>query len=736
MKNSNLLQTQSALFLLALLLAFHSALAQTDELQQIKHAIAQHGANWTASETWLMKLLPEAQTRLSAMIPQPSHRAQVKLLSIPLVENLPTKFDWRNNNGNWVALPKNEYDPIWCGVCWDMAAVGMIESWWKIQNHDPDSVIDLSEQFILSCSNAGSCSGGLSEFVLDFARDVGIPSEACFPYVADDKIPCSAACGNWADEAVHIPGWGYVTLEEASPDNIKSALYRHPLVTEMTVYQDFMSYAGGVYKHVWGNLVYGHQILIVGWDDEQQCWIGKNSFGTDWGETAKFTPYTKGAGDGGYCRIKYGDCGIGSYSHTIWDETTGGPALAVSKKEMSVTLTVGDSLSPSLTLSNSGAKALDYVAIDYESPALAHFHSDSLNAWKGLSWWCGDPKIGGYDNLWLQYLDLPVQNLANTVNPKLSWMGFWAFEAPPSSSEFFSRWYDGYDAGNVWVSVDGGSTFNVAHPTFPMYNSRNTCSFGDPTAWKMGLGIPGWGGKSGGWIPVEFDLSSYKADSVIVRFAFASDPGYCTQDDRRLTGFFVDDIKVSDGSIVLFENHGDLDSSLHRAGFAGLKKADWLEVSPGFGNIPPNNSLDAVINIKTRHLTPGQYCGLIFFTSNDTTHLPAFYSESVQINLEVREGASAVSDIPKIPVDWKLVQNYPNPFNPNTTIEFALPKASFVTLKIYNLLGNGVATVVAEKLPAGKHQRVWEAKGLASGVYLYRLEAGEFAQTKKLLLLR
>lgn len=102
-----------------------------------------------------------------------------------------------------------------------------------------------------------------------------------------------------------------------------------------------------------------------------------------------------------------------------------------------------------------------------------------------------------------------------------------------------------------------------------------------------------------------------------------------------------------------------------------------------------------------------------------------------------------------IPRAFALSQNYPNPFNPSTTIEFALPRSSFVTLKIYDLLGTEVATLVAEKLPAGKHQRVWEAKGLASGVYLYRLEAAlrqaqgpaissgrGFVQTRKLILLR
>jgi hypothetical protein len=89
-----------------------------------------------------------------------------------------------------------------------------------------------------------------------------------------------------------------------------------------------------------------------------------------------------------------------------------------------------------------------------------------------------------------------------------------------------------------------------------------------------------------------------------------------------------------------------------------------------------------------------------------------------------------------IPSAFALHQNFPNPFNPSTSIEFALPKSGFVTLKIYNTLGEEVATLVSEKLPAGKHQRVWEAKGLASGVYVYRLQAGDFEQTRKLILLR
>jgi hypothetical protein len=87
------------------------------------------------------------------------------------------------------------------------------------------------------------------------------------------------------------------------------------------------------------------------------------------------------------------------------------------------------------------------------------------------------------------------------------------------------------------------------------------------------------------------------------------------------------------------------------------------------------------------------------------------------------------------PETFYLSQSYPNPFNCSTTIEFVLPQSTFVTLKIYNLLGEEVATLVAEQRLAGIHRLNWEARGLASGVYLYRLETEDFVQSKKLILL-
>lgn len=88
------------------------------------------------------------------------------------------------------------------------------------------------------------------------------------------------------------------------------------------------------------------------------------------------------------------------------------------------------------------------------------------------------------------------------------------------------------------------------------------------------------------------------------------------------------------------------------------------------------------------------------------------------------------------PQKYALDQNYPNPFNPATTIQFSLPQAEFVTLKIYNILGEEVAALVKGRLTAGKYEYDWNASGHPSGIYLYRIQAGNFVDVKKTILLR
>jgi hypothetical protein len=97
---------------------------------------------------------------------------------------------------------------------------------------------------------------------------------------------------------------------------------------------------------------------------------------------------------------------------------------------------------------------------------------------------------------------------------------------------------------------------------------------------------------------------------------------------------------------------------------------------------------------------------------------------------------TAVETISSLPKSYKLSNNYPNPFNPSTTIKFSIPKQSFVTLKVYDLLGREVASLVNKELQAGSYKTQFNASNLASGVYLYRLNAGGFVQTKKLMLMK
>lgn len=88
------------------------------------------------------------------------------------------------------------------------------------------------------------------------------------------------------------------------------------------------------------------------------------------------------------------------------------------------------------------------------------------------------------------------------------------------------------------------------------------------------------------------------------------------------------------------------------------------------------------------------------------------------------------------PDNFELLPNYPNPFNPSTVIQYRLPQTEFVSMKIYDALGNEIQTLISETKPAGVYRHVWNAAGLSAGVYFCRLKAGNFIQTQKILFLK
>jgi len=607
-KNKNLLIFYSVLLLL-LILCSMSLFASNSEIKQIQDAIQANDAKWIAGENWVTRLPIEKQKRLLGQTLEPPVDADLKYIKLTPQDTIPTDLDWRDNDGSWVTQVRNQGD---CGSCWLFSAVAQVETWWNIINEQPDTSLDLSEQFIISCAYIGGCGGGDAYDALEWIAHNGVPSESCLPYEASNGVPCENSCSNWQDEAITIPGWGFITLDEPIIDNIKTALMRHPISANFTVYEDFLAYESGVYEHVYGSDLGGHAILIVGWDDSLECWICKNSWDSDWGED-------------GYFRIKWGNSGIGKFLPFIYDKLISGPSLTVPSETLNFSLTAGDVAFDTITIKNISSDFLEFSTIGCQVPFA--WHPDTFQAYDGLSWWCGDPLIGGYKNKWLQYLETYMLDLTCTVNPVLTFMANWSIESPIGT---IYPW-DGWDGCNVWISTNGGRTYEVLQPVTPDYYCQHLWSFGHPEmGWGMGTNIPGWAGSSDGWIPVEFDLTPYDEDSVKIRWALASDQGFCTIDDHSIYGIIIDNINICDASQTVFEDFGDSTSKMNRFGL-GNNPATWINFYNSGGILLPGDSTEIIVVIEAFDMEPGEYHGIIKFNTNDTTET----SPVIPCNLEL-----------------------------------------------------------------------------------------------------
>jgi hypothetical protein len=105
----------------------------------------------------------------------------------------------------------------------------------------------------------------------------------------------------------------------------------------------------------------------------------------------------------------------------------------------------------------------------------------------------------------------------------------------------------------------------------------------------------------------------------------------------------------------------------------------------------------------------------------------------------IYDGFGDITDVPRgnsLPTEFILEQNYPNPFNPSTTIRFSIPNSQSINLKVYDVLGKEIATLVNEEKPAGIYEETFNASNLPSGTYFYELRAGNFVQTKKMMLVK
>ncbi len=143
----------------------------------------------------------------------------------------------------------------------------------------------------------------------------------------------------------------------------------------------------------------------------------------------------------------------------------------------------------------------------------------------------------------------------------------------------------------------------------------------------------------------------------------------------------------------------------------------------------------AVFNIEAE-LNPRYHSSGDSSIYMDFTYATEIVKSGLALLLTIDGNIASTAKTEVIPTAWTLLQNYPNPFNPTTNVEFRVKNEGLVKLVVYDILGREVAVLVNEEKPTGTYKATWDAKAFPSGVYFYRLNAGEFVETKKMVLLR
>ena len=222
----------------------------------------------------------------------------------------------------------------------------------------------------------------------------------------------------------------------------------------------------------------------------------------------------------------------------------------------------------------------DYYTVSIQDTDALAWHPSSTDSYDGSSWWCADESVGatgGYLDSWIQFMDTPSFTVPSGASMSADMM--WTIESPAGAT-VAGTCTDGWDAANVQISVDGGQNWELLDGSTP-YDFQ--CGYGwiwnSPeydTGGSLNHLAAGWGGDSGGWNNISFDLSQYAGQEAVVRFAFGSDPAYCTLDDATIMGFHVDNVVVA----------GALDCNPENGCETVVSGAVWVDQFYDYGGDP------------------------------------------------------------------------------------------------------------------------------------------------------
>jgi len=226
-------------------------------------------------------------------------------------KDLPASFDWRNVNGvNYLSQSRNQHIPQYCGSCWAHGTTSSLADRINIGRNRTWPEIALSPQTIINCGAGGDCNGGFADSVYEYAHEHGIPEESCQNYLAanPDSEDCSPiqicknckgpapAAGKTGDEncwaTKNYATWKVSEYGTVSGANkMKAEIFaRGPISCGIDATDGLEAYKGGIYseKNIWPGI--NHILAVVGWGVENgtEYWIGRNSWGTYWGESGFF----------------------------------------------------------------------------------------------------------------------------------------------------------------------------------------------------------------------------------------------------------------------------------------------------------------------------------------------------------------------------------------------------------------------------------------------------------------